>query len=101
LALDRELVMKLAIVLARQHDLGVALALTAAALRANDAVRWFVMADGVAALAALPALDDVEVVACATSSDRLGLVLPAWITLGSQDDHAAVLDWADRTVALT
>jgi hypothetical protein len=93
--------MKLAVVLARPQDLGVALAITAAAVRADDAVRWFAMAQGVLALAELPALDDVEVIACATSSDRLGLRLPAWIVMGSQDDHAALLDWADRTIALT
>jgi hypothetical protein len=106
-------VVKLAIVLSRRDDLSLARALTEAALRAGDPVRWFAMAEGVEALAALappPPLADeptgplgaeVEVIACATSADQRGLSLPAWITLGSQDDHAALLAWADRTVALT
>ncbi len=105
--------MKLAIVLSRREDLALARALTDAALRAGDPVRWFAMAEGVEALAELAArppwadetagaLDgEVEVTACATSVDQRGLSLSGWITLGSQDDHAALLAWADRTVALT
>jgi hypothetical protein len=116
--------MKLAIVVSRRDDLGLARALTEAALRAGDPVRWFVMSDGVGGLAdAVAAMSqrgpepaqvsdgdpvpgapfggEVEVIACATSVDQRGLAMPAWITLGSQDDHAALLSWADRTVALT
>lgn len=108
--------MKLAIVLSRREDLALARALTDAALLAGDPVRWFAMAEGVEALAEMSyggAADDgepvpaaalggeVEVTACATSVDQRGLSLPSWITLGSQDDHAALLAWADRTVALT
>ena len=116
--------MKLAIVVSRRDDLGLARALTEAALRAGDPVRWFVMSDGVDELAdamvprnrhgseheqisdgdpapVAPFGGEVEVIACATSVDQRGLAMPAWITLGSQDDHAALLSWADRTVALT
>jgi DsrE/DsrF-like family len=109
--------MKLALVLGRAADLPLARSLTAAALRAGDEVRWFAMADGVAALAARLAderaaeadgfdesFDEAppfEIIACATSVDQRGLALPAAIVLGSQDDHAALLAWADRTVALT
>ena len=95
--------MKLGIVLARRADLALAQALTAAALRAGDEVRWFAMDEGVEALAGeanqLP--ETVEVFACATSVDQRGLAMPIAVTLGSQDDHAALLAWADRTVALT
>lgn len=105
--------MKLAIVLSRREDLPLARALTEAAWRAGDPVRWFAMAEGVEALATLRALSaaseepagslggEVEVIACATSVDQRELSLPGWILLGSQDDHAALLAWADRTVALT
>jgi hypothetical protein len=95
---------KLGVVLARRDDVELARALTVAAQRAGDTVRWFAMAEGVIALAdALPPplRDDVELIACATSVDRCGAELPAWVTLGSQDDHAALLAWADRVVALT
>ncbi len=91
--------MNLGVVLARRGDLPLARALTEAALRAGDEVRWFVMDDGVAA--ALDGAPDVDIVACATSADQRGLALPASVQLGSQDDHAALLAWADRVVALT
>lgn len=115
--------MKLGIVLARRADLALARALTAAALRAGDEVRWFAMDEGVEALAdevgevdevgdagdlvepsppaAPPLPEAVEVFACATSVDQRALAMPLAVTLGSQDDHAALLAWADRTVALT
>lgn len=94
--------MKLGIVLARRADLALAHALTAAALRAGDEVRWFVMDEGVEASPLSPDEEDpVERIACATSVDQRSLSLPPHITLGSQDDHAALLAWADRTVALT
>jgi hypothetical protein len=94
--------MKLGIVLARRADLALAHALTAAALRAGDEVRWFVMDEGVEAIATLATEEEpIELVACATSVDQRSLALPPHITLGSQDDHAALLAWADRTVALT
>jgi hypothetical protein len=104
-------VVKLAIVLSRREDLPLARALTEAAARAGDPVRWFAMAEGVEALTELaapsplsdepPLGEELEVIACATSVDQRGLSLPGWIALGSQDDHAALLAWADRTVALT
>jgi hypothetical protein len=112
--------MKLGIVLARRADLALARALTAAALRAGDEVRWFAMDEGVEALAveaddvedaddlvepspptSNPLPEAVEVFACATSVDQRALAMPLAVTLGSQDDHAALLAWADRTVALT
>jgi sulfur relay (sulfurtransferase) complex TusBCD TusD component (DsrE family) len=52
-------------------------------------------------LAAL-AEDGVEIVACATSAEAFGVSadgLPC--TLGSQDDHAALVHRAERVVALT
>lgn len=99
--------MRLGVVLARQRDLALAIAMTRAALRAGDDVRWFAMDEGVLALTAPlePAgadeLDGLEVIACATSVDQRGVALPPQIALGSQDDHAALLSWADRTVSLT
>jgi hypothetical protein len=99
--------MKLAIILARKDDLPLALQLTAAARRAGDLVAWFVMADGVTALVSLVvgphvlSLDEVDVIACATSVDQQAIQVPTGVRLGSQDDHAALLAWADRTVALT
>lgn len=96
--------MKLGIVLARQRDVALALAMTEAALDAGDEVRWFAMDDGVLALGEKGApggLTELEVIACATSVDQRALPLSSHVTLGSQDDHAALLAWADRTVALT
>ncbi|MEZ4359344.1 MAG: hypothetical protein R3B48_04125 [Kofleriaceae bacterium] len=96
--------MNLGIVLARRADVALARGLTCAARAAGDEVRWFVMAEGVLALDdALPAAarDDVDVTACATSADQLSVAPPPWVRLGSQDDHAALLAWAHRVVALT
>jgi hypothetical protein len=126
---------RIGIVLARRGDLALAVAMTRAALRAGDEVRWFAMDDGVRALVAeeaasagdpgdpgdpsdarqpaanapdgrggsalLEDLDELEVIACATSVDARAVSLPAQIALGSQDDHAALVAWADRTVSLT
>lgn len=98
--------MKLAFVLARRDALPLASALTEAALAAGDEVAWFAMDEALAPVAALVAagasgLDSLELVVCATSLDRLGVVAPAGARVGSQDDHAALLRWADKLVALT
>lgn len=120
--------MKLGVVLARREDLGLARAMSAAARRAGDEVRWFVMDDGVAAVGApgtgakgeeleqgfeerpeerpeerLEELldDELEIIACATSVDQRAIATAKGVQLGSQDDHAALLAWADRVVALT
>ncbi|HRC55924.1 MAG TPA: hypothetical protein PKU97_08365 [Kofleriaceae bacterium] len=99
--------MKLALVLARAADLPAACALTEAAHLAGDEVAWFAMDDAAPAVVALiagphpPWLCDTDVTLCATSLDRRQLAGPAGARVGSQDDHAALLAWADRTVALT
>lgn len=100
--------MKLGVVLARREDLGLAREVSAAARRAGDEVRWFVMDEGVEAVRApgSGALVDelegeLEVIACATSVDQRAVATAPWVQLGSQDDHAALLAWADRVVALT
>lgn len=100
--------MKLGVVLARREDLGLARAVSAAARRAGDEVRWFVMDEGVEAVRApgAGALEgelegELEVIACATSVDRRAVATAPGVQLGSQDDHAALLAWADRVVALT
>lgn len=101
--------MKLGVVLARREDLELAQAMSAAARRAGDEVRWFVMDDGVEAVRAPAgagesegALDDeIELIACATSVDQRAVATAPGVQLGSQDDHAALLAWADRVVALT
>lgn len=108
--------MKLGVVLARREDLGLARAMSAAARRAGDEVRWFVMDDGVEAVGA-PGTgakgeelekeaeelldDELEIIACATSVDQRAIATAPGVQLGSQDDHAALLAWADRVVALT
>lgn len=98
--------MRLAVVLSRAADLPLACELTAAARAAGDDVAWFAMDEAVTALCELPRarwpwLEDIDVTLCATSLDRVGLAPPEWSTLGSQDDHAALLAWATHTVALT
>lgn len=104
--------MKLGVVLARREDLGLAREVSAAARRAGDEVRWFVMDEGVEAVRAPGAgalVDELEgefegeleVIACATSVDQRAVATAPWVQLGSQDDHAALLAWADRVVALT
>lgn len=71
-------------------------------------VRIFAMHEGVEALAAggavLAELADggCELVGCATSADRIALRLDGLgVVAGSQDDHAALVHWADRVVAFT
>lgn len=101
----------LAIVVATPPDRGeldAALAIAAAARRRALEVAIFVMADAVAGLparrAALAALadDHVEVIGCATSATALGLdEAAAGVLLGSQDDHAAIVDRADHLLAFT
>lgn len=112
--------MKLGVVLAQREDFGLARAMSAAARRAGHEVRWFVMDDGVEAVGAPGAgargeelekeaeelleelLDDeLEIIACATSVDQRAIATAPGVQLGSQDDHAALLAWADRVVALT
>jgi hypothetical protein len=45
---------------------------------------------------------DCDVVACGTTAHALGLGADAvGVTLGSQDDHAAIVHRADRVVAFT
>jgi sulfur relay (sulfurtransferase) complex TusBCD TusD component (DsrE family) len=99
----------LGIVLARRDDLALVVGLAAAARAAGHPVALFAMAEGVVALAdpahaaAIATLRDAdcELVACATSVDQRGLVVPAAVQLGSQDDHAALVARAARLVALT
>jgi sulfur relay (sulfurtransferase) complex TusBCD TusD component (DsrE family) len=99
---------QLAVVLGRAGDLSRAAALCHAARSAGVEVAVFAMADAVGDLAAAPAalaalLDDgVEVVACAHSAQLRGLCeADLGVTLGSQDDHAAIVHRADRVVAFT
>jgi sulfur relay (sulfurtransferase) complex TusBCD TusD component (DsrE family) len=104
-------VRSLAIVLAtapERGDLARAARLAHAARAAGVEVSLFAMDAGVAALAAdraaLAALldDDCEVVACALSAHVRGLREDdVGVLLGSQDDHAAMVHRADRTVAFT
>jgi sulfur relay (sulfurtransferase) complex TusBCD TusD component (DsrE family) len=89
-------------------ELDHALALAAAARSRGEEVAIFVMSDAVAGLpdrrAALAALadDHVELVCCATSASERGLdEAAAGMTFGSQDDHARIVDRADRLVAFT
>lgn len=98
--------MKLGIVLARRDAVTFASALTRAALAAGDEVAWFVMDEALFALAERAAtevlpLDGLELTVCATSLDRIGAAAPRGARVGSQDDHAALVRWADKLVALT
>lgn len=98
--------MKLGVVLARRDAVPLASALTRAALAAGDTVAWFAMDEALGPVAALVErevleLDALELVVCATSLDRLGLAAPRGARVGSQDDHAALVRWADKLVALT
>jgi hypothetical protein len=96
---------KLGIVLSTRADLATATAIAHAARRARHEVALFAMDAGCNALAedvgAAQALldDDCEVVCCSNSA--VGLELPDGIARGSQDDHAAIVQTADRVVALT
>lgn len=89
-------------------ELDRALALAAAARRRAIEVGIFVMSDAVAGLpdrrTAIAALSDdhVELICCATSASERGLgEADTGMTLGSQDDHARLVDRADRLVAFT
>ncbi len=98
--------MKLGLVLARRDAVPFARALTSAALAAGDEVSWFAMDEALGPVAALVESgpwepDALELVVCATSLDRLGLAAPRGARVGSQDDHAALVRWADKLVALT
>jgi predicted peroxiredoxin len=101
---------RLAIVMATsdRDDFDRAAALALAARRADVEVAVFAMDDAVALLADAPAFADTltaagcELTACAHSAHVRGLGAERVpITLGSQDDHAAIVHAADRTVAFT
>lgn len=102
--------MRLALVLATPAASGDARAvieLARAARRADAPVDVFAMGRGVEALAAEAAavaalLDEgCEILACATSCAALGVELAPGVTLGSQDDHAALVRRADRVLSFT
>ena len=89
-------------------DLERGLALARAARALGCEVGMFFMHEAVGGLAARKATvsaladDGVLLVACATSAEALGATaasLPC--PLGSQDDHAAIVQRAERLVALT
>jgi hypothetical protein len=103
--------MRIAIVLATAADVGRAVGLAQAARRRRLTVGLFAMHDGVKALSQAPAAvaalvdDGCDVIVCATSGDRAAVDLPALerlgATVGSQDDHAALVHRAARVVAFT
>lgn len=84
-------------------DLERAAALARAAAAAGVDTGVFVMHAAVAGLERLAGLadDGVEVIACATSCQAFGCPIPAGVTEGSQDDHAALVHRAHRVVAFT
>lgn len=99
---------RLGLLLATAHDLVHIAGLARAARHRGIEVRLFAMHDGVGALVEQPttAIDlldrGCQIVMCATSATRAGIELEpalAGIELGSQDDHAAIIAWADRVVA--
>lgn len=100
---------RLGLVVARADAWPLALGLVHAALLQRTDVRMFAMdlavtADALAAnRAALSALveDGVHVAFCATSLDDHHSVAPLGVEIGSQLDHARLLQWATRVVALT
>lgn len=103
--------MRVAIVLGTRGDVERAAGLAQAARRRGLVVGLFAMHDGVRALAREPATiaslvdDGCDVIVCATSGDRdavdLAEVARLGATVGSQDDHAALVHRADRVVAFT
>ena len=97
--------MKLGIVLATREDLGHAVALALAARRARHEVAIFAMDLGATALAehagAVATLLDADCDITVCSNSAVGLVHDDAVLRGSQDDHAALLATADRTVAST
>jgi hypothetical protein len=98
----------LAIVVSRAGDWADARELALAARTAGAEVAVFAMDAAVGALAAdaagraALADADAELIACGTSAHAAGLDAAAvGATLGSQDDHAAIVHRADRVVAFT
>ena len=89
-------------------DLHAVVGLARAARRRGLPVTLFAMHEGVAALAAVPAIvaslldDGCELIGCATSADAAAIDLRALgLIIGSQDDHAALAHRAWRLVAFT
>ena len=89
-------------------DLHAVVGLARAARRRGLPVTLFAMHDGVAALAAVPAIvaaladDGCELIGCATSADAAAIELRGLgLIIGSQDDHAALAHRAHRLVAFT
>jgi len=98
----------LAVVVSAPTDVDAALAVAAAARDSNVEVGLFFMADAVGALPAardrLSALAeaDCDLIACAHSAHERGLCeADVGMLLGSQDDHAALIHRAHRTLAFT
>ncbi len=100
---------RLGLVVARADGWTLALGLAHAALVQRTDVRIFAMDLAVAADAVAPNLvalrtvvdAGVDVAFCATSLDDHRSVAPPGVELGSQLDHARLLQWATRVVALT
>ena len=102
---------RLAIILGTTGDLERAAALALAARRRGLVVGLFGMHDGVRAMAAAAATmatlvdEGCDVTVCVTSGDRDGVdhaaLARAGVTLGGQDDHAAVVHRAGKVVAFT
>jgi len=93
---------------ADRADFAAAFSLASAAADANADVAMFFMDAAVGELAAhrAPVADLLErgcdLVACAGSAHALAVgEADAGMLLGSQDDHAAMVHRADRTVAFT
>jgi sulfur relay (sulfurtransferase) complex TusBCD TusD component (DsrE family) len=98
----------LAIVVSAPADMRVALELARAARAGEVEVGLFFMSDAVAELPGMAAAlrelaeEDCDLIACAHSAWERGLSQEdAGMLLGSQDDHAALVHRADRTVAFT
>ncbi len=88
------------------RDLSRAAGIARAARRRGVGVAVFLM-DRAVTFAGARAVTELvdegcDVVACATSVDALRATpVPHGVTLGSQDDHAAIVQRADRVVAFT
>lgn len=108
IAREEALPRRLGLVVARADAWPLAIGLAHAALLQRADVRIFAMDLAVAADAltanrvALSALveDGVHVAFCATSLDDHQSVAPLGVEVGSQLDHARLLQWATRVVAL-
>ena len=90
------------------QDWTAAFGLARAACNADCEVSMFFMSDAVGELpawqVAIGQLEDdgCELIACASSAAAAGLGEPdVGMLLGSQDDHAAIVQRADRVVAFT